>query len=183
MSNKSQLSNAFSRVLSKSKKEDNKPLVINDPELGEIDLLNDITLPGIGATLDEVRSYIGLKQLENIDYIISKSQSNMDQILRNLRQFQDIRNLLRVAEQSNGWVLPIHVPNKFNIIKALKDQGIISSSVHSNIAYYSIYRNVEIFKNADKFLETFLAIPCGWWIEDLNGYIVKLNFVLSNILK
>lgn len=152
-------------------------------EFGEIDLSNDIYLPGIGATLDEVRSYIGLKQLENIDYILSKSQTNMDQILRNLRQFQEIRNLLRVAEQSNGWVLPIHVPNKVEIIKALKDHGIMSSSVHSNIAYYSIYRNVEIFKNADEFLETFLAIPCGWWIEDLNGYIVKLNFVLSNILK
>jgi len=41
MSTKKNYSNAFSRVLSKSKSEENKPMVINDPELGEIDLNDD----------------------------------------------------------------------------------------------------------------------------------------------
>lgn len=151
-------------------------------ELGEIDLSNDITLPGIGATLDEVRSYIGLKQLENLDYILSQSQSNMNQILINLRQFDDIHPLLSVADRSNGWVLPIHVPNKAVVIKALKDYGIMSSSVHGNIAYYSIYGNDKKFENADEFLETFLAIPCGWWIEDLVDYNKQLTIVFQGLL-
>lgn len=148
-------------------------------QLGEIDLSNDISLPGIGATQDEVRSYIGLKQFEVLDSLIRKNQSNMYQIAKILLQSGVVEPIVTDLNRSNGWVLPIRVTNKLNLIKLFKEAGVVSSSVHSIIAYYSINNNQKRMENAEKFLDSFLSIPCGWWIEDLDEYINKIMNIIS----
>lgn len=142
--------------------------------LGEIDLSSDILLPGLGATLDEVRSFIGLKQFDVLDDIIVKNKTNMRRIANVLAQSNKVMPILSNLGESNGWILPIHVTDKLELIKALKGVGITSSSVHGNIANYSIYNNQKKMENAEKFLDAFLAIPCGWWIDNIEDYLSKI---------
>ena len=151
--------------------------------LGEIDLSSDIYLPGISATLDELRSYIGIKQFEVLDDLIKIGQSNLKHVHKLIERFNEIEVILDLDNISNGWIIPIKSAKKTKIIKELKNLGVLSSGVHGNISYYSIYGNKLIMTNAVKFLESFLAIPSGWWIEDIDDYLTKLETTLSNALK
>jgi perosamine synthetase len=147
--------------------------------LGEIDLSSDIYLPGISATLDELRSYIGMKQFEVIDKLIEKCQLNSMQIINELKTNKINFEPIYINSSNNGWILPVKISNKSELINQLRKFGIISSGVHGNIAYYSIYGNHKKMRNADIFLENFLAIPSGWWIHDLTAYIKMLIFALK----
>ncbi len=44
--------------------------------MGEINSNCDITLEGYGATLSEINSYIGLKQMDNLPSLLNKQRSN-----------------------------------------------------------------------------------------------------------
>jgi perosamine synthetase len=151
--------------------------------LGEIDLSSDIYLPGISATLDELRCYIGIKQFEVLDGLIRSGQSNLNQVHKVIEKFNEIEVIFDLDSLSNGWIIPVKSTRKIEIIKELKSIGVISSSVHGNISNYSIYGNKLKMTNADKFLNSFLALPSGWWIEDIGEYLSKLEITLSIALK
>ena len=148
-------------------------------QLGEIDLLSDVILPGISATLDEVRSYIGLKQLEVLEEIILINKTNMNSVLNQIVHSNMIRPILPQFSESNGWILPLHVNDKLELIKLLSESGVSSSGVHGNISYYSIYGSSKRMEKAEIFLDKFLAIPCGWWIDDINEF----NLVLAKVIR
>ena len=147
-------------------------------QLGEIDLSSDVILPGISATLDEIRSYIGLKQLEVLEELILMNKTNMSSILNQIVHSSIVKPILSQSSESNGWILPLFVNDKVELIKTLSELGVSSSSVHGNISYYSIYRNSKKMENAEKFLNRFLAIPCGWWIDDINEF----NLILAKVI-
>jgi perosamine synthetase len=143
--------------------------------IGEIDLSSDVYLPGISATLDELRSYIGLKQLEVLENLLETNKMNSLEILSRIKKLNlNKKYLIEDFGVSNGWVLPIKSKHKNKLINLLKDSNITASSVHGNISNYSIYNNSMKMINSDIFLSHFLAIPCGWWIEDLNDFIINL---------
>ena len=150
-------------------------------ELGEIDLSYDIVLPGLGATLDEVRSYIGIKNLVDLEKIISSNKSMMKRIISILRNIENIDFFTSDIKDSNGWILPIKTKYKQETLKLLKHKGINASSVHGNIAFYSVYSSHAKVPNAKKFINEFLAIPCGWWIHDIDDYLTQLVEVFSNV--
>jgi perosamine synthetase len=145
---------------------------------GEIDPLSNIELPGISATLDEVRSYIGLRQLESLKSIIETNIQNSARIIQSLDGLDIIKPINNSKRDHNGWVLPVLSLDKDRIFRSLYNLGITSSSVHSNISIYDINKKFKMV-NAEKFLNSFLALPSGWWITDIDEYIDLLHLAIK----
>jgi perosamine synthetase len=145
---------------------------------GEIDPLSNIKLPGISATLDEVRSYIGVRQIESLKSIIETNRQNSAKILKSLEGLDIIKPINNADRDHNGWVLPILTLDKERIFRSLHKLGITSSSVHSNISIYDINKKFKMV-NVEKFLDSFLALPSGWWISDIDQYIELLHLAIK----
>ena len=137
--------------------------------LGEIDPLHDITVPGFGATMSDVNSYIGLQQLNDVEMLIGKQRKNA--LAWNsfiLKEYPEIR-LIKIGNNNpNYWVFGILTDTKIETINKFRKQGFYASGVHLPNYYYSIFGDQKVLPGVNEFYLKFLAIPCGWWFNKNN---------------
>ena len=133
-------------------------------ELGEISKDCDISLPGYGAKPNEINSYIGDVQIDNIDKIMKKQSVNSIKWI-NFFKNNTSANIIRPIKKSdpNYWIFGILAKNKEETILEMRKQGYYASGVHLNNNHYSIFKNNEILSGVNEFYSKFVAIPCGWW--------------------
>ena len=161
-------------VIFKDKGLYNKSLLVRDAgidrsrfrdELGEINPELDIALVGHSATLDEVRSYIGLKQMENIDWILKTQRENA----KSWNSFGlDKYNVVPIIDQKvnpNYWVYCTLSKDKRNTIMRFREKWFYASGVHINNNRYSVFGHSDKLPGVDEFYNSFIALPCGWWIN------------------
>ena len=152
----------------------NKGLLIRDTGIdrttfrssnGEISHLSDITLPGHSAMLDEIRSYIGYQQMISIDEIIAQQRSNAEKwnLLAIKYGFTPIKS---DYSNFNYWVFPVLVNDKNSFIKKMNELGFSSSTIHYPNNRYSAFNNYQNLIGVNGFYTKFLALPCGWWVQD-----------------
>lgn len=135
-------------------------------ELGEINPACDIKLVGYSATMSNINAYIGMKQMECIDLILSKNRKNADKWTEKLRNNDKIRRIFRSEVNPNYWVYGIKVNDKVESIKMFRDMGYFASGVHINNNIYSIFGKQKTLPGVQEFYESFVALPCGWWIDE-----------------
>ena len=134
---------------------------------GEISVDCDVTAYGFGAIPNEVNSYIGCKQLEDLPNLLVKQRENAkkwDEALQNDSRFTILK---RKNVNPNYWVYGIlarDVSHKLEIILDFRKQGFYASGVHLTNTYYSVFGNQGKFKGAEEFNNKFIAIPSGWWM-------------------
>jgi hypothetical protein len=58
--------------------------------------------------------------------------------------------------------------NKLETIKKYREQGYYATSVHLNNNLYSVFENKTELKGVDEFMNSFIALPCGWWFNTNN---------------
>ena len=143
-------------------------------DLGEINPNCDISVKGYSATLSNVNAYIGFEELKGIDERLKKQRENAlewDHILSNEVENKkygleriDIKNT-----NPNYWIYGLLTNNKNDMINMFRNKGYYSSTVHINNNIYSIFNKQETLKGVKKFVSSFLALPCGWWV-----YKIKL---------
>lgn len=134
---------------------------------GEINKDCDISLPGFGATLSEVNSYIGCLQMEKVEELISAQKVNA-QLWENtiVSKYPDFVSLGNDAWQiPNYWVFGILTTKKAKYLKMFRDQGFYASGVHLPNSYYTVFGNNEQLQGVTEFYKKFLALPCGWWVD------------------
>jgi len=136
-------------------------------EMGEISSKCDINLPGYGATLSDVNSYIGVLQMQKIEELI-QIQRNRAECWEHIIQSR-ISNYEFVNANSdqtpNYWVFGILSTDKIELIKQFREEGYYASGVHLPNTYYSVFGNNESLPGVNEFYSKFIAIPCGWWVE------------------
>lgn len=135
-------------------------------EDGEINPECDIKLEGYGGLMSELNSFIGTKQMEKIEnlFAIQKRNASLwDEKLGNhahivpLKQTQDII--------PNYWVYGTLCKNKVESIRDFKEKGFYATGVHINNNIYSVFNNKVSLEGVNKFMNHFVAIPCGWWLN------------------
>ena len=135
--------------------------------MGEIDPNCDISVPGFGATMCEINSYIGLQQMKDIELLIEKQRKNATRwniwIQENYSQFLMLNSRSEISP--NYWVYGLLTNNKIETMKKFRELGYISSGVHLPNSYYSVFGNKEILPGVEEFHSKFLAIPSGWWVN------------------
>ena len=133
-------------------------------DLNEINPKCDVKLEGYGALMGEVNSYIGMKQLEDLDLLLRKQRENAKIWDEYLREAKDIEPLIRTEKSvPNSWVFGGLTENKTEIIKSYRKKGFYATSVHTNNNSYSVFGDNCNLTGVNSFVGRFVALPSGWW--------------------
>ena len=134
--------------------------------LNEINANCDIKLEGYGALMGELNSFIGIKQLENFDSLIKIQKNNARFWDKKIQKEKDIESLSTIPKtMPNSWVYGILAKNKIETIKKFREIGFYATSVHINNNIYSIFGNKSDLIGVNDFMNHFVALPCGWWLN------------------
>ncbi|WP_089604232.1 DegT/DnrJ/EryC1/StrS family aminotransferase [Acinetobacter piscicola] len=133
---------------------------------GEINPNCDITLEGYGATLSEINSYIGLKQMDNLPKLLEKQRKNAIDWNNRIREVSSIKPLNLISDtQPNYWVFGVLCEDKAQALQNFRNQHWYATGVHINNNIYSVFNNFENLNGVNEFINKFLALPCGWWVN------------------
>jgi perosamine synthetase len=135
--------------------------------LNEINPDCDIKLEGYGALMGELNSYIGIKQLENLDSLINKQRANAIIWEEKINKVTNLASLIPIKNSiPNRWIYGVLAKNKIETMKDYRKEGFYATSVHINNNIYSIFGNKTELKGVNKFMNSFIALPCGWWFNN-----------------
>lgn len=134
--------------------------------MGEINPECDISLPGYGALLPEPNSYIGCMQMDRVPALLQQQSNNAEKYKSEFLGLQGI-NILKLLPGStaNYWVFGLLTENKKQVMADLRSKGLYASGVHLNNNEYSVFGRQPLLPGVKEFAESFVAIPCGWWIN------------------
>ncbi|MGE5629212.1 MAG: DegT/DnrJ/EryC1/StrS family aminotransferase [Solirubrobacterales bacterium] len=165
-------------VVFKSKELYEKSLLVRDSginrkyfrdNLGEINSECDITVPGFGATMSELNSYIGFEQMKYVGALVEKQRDNArswtEWLHENFPHYKELNN--RKETNPNFWVYGILADNKVKAINKFRDLGYYASGVHLPNTYYTVFGKRESLLGVNEFHSRFVAIPSGWWVEQI----------------
>lgn len=132
----------------------------------EISTECDIKLEGYGALMSEVNAIIGCKQMSEISGLIDKQRENA-QVWDSI--FQGISGIIPLSKIDNSipnyWIYGIRAKDKLRTILKFREKGFYATSVHINNNIYSVFQNKEELKGVKEFMNSFIAIPSGWWVN------------------
>jgi dTDP-4-amino-4,6-dideoxygalactose transaminase len=133
---------------------------------GEINPNCDISLEGYGATMSEINSYIGVKQMGKIQLLLDKQRENAEK-WNDFFCALDQSSPLKVNHQvvPNFWVYGVLANDKKKFLPLMKDKGFYSTGVHINNNIYSVFKNDAELPGVNEFMNKYVAIPSGWWVN------------------
>ena len=133
---------------------------------GEINPECDIVLEGYGATMSEINSLIGIKQMAVIDSLLQKQYENA-KIWNQYFENNPEADLLQISEnvKPNYWVYGVLAKDKPAFIQNMREKGFYATGVHINNNLYSVFKNDTALPGVTEFMNKFVALPCGWWAE------------------
>ena len=133
---------------------------------GEINPEYDIQLEGYGGLMSEINSFIGLKQIENIDYLLNRQRNNASKWTEVLQTNKHISQLKTLENTwPNYWVFGTLSENSIDTISYFKSEGYFATGVHINNNIYSVFKNKVELEGVTKFRQQFVAVPSGWWAD------------------
>lgn len=134
--------------------------------LNEINPNCDISLEGYGALMGEINSFIGIKQLQNLDTLLKRQRANALIWDKKLQNEINKESLICLEKSNpNRWVYGLRTKNKIETIKDYRKKGFYATSVHINNNIYSVFRNKTYLTGVNDFINHFVALPCGWWLN------------------
>jgi dTDP-4-amino-4,6-dideoxygalactose transaminase len=137
-------------------------------ELNEINPKCDIKLEGYGALMSEINSFIGIHQMNDIHKLIEKQRINAQSWQNIIGDMKAVSSLeITTNTLPNRWVYGVLAKNKIETIKEFREDGFYATSVHINNNIYSVFKNKVELKGVNEFINHFVAIPCGWWLNKI----------------
>lgn len=131
---------------------------------GEINPASDVAIKGYGVTMNEISSYIGYCQIQNLPELFNTQRNNADiwkeQVLQN---YSDLKLLDTTDCEPSFWVFGVLSQNKASTMNYFRDKGYNVSGVHIPNTYYSIFDTQGKYPGVEEFYSQFVALPCGWW--------------------
>lgn len=133
---------------------------------GEINPDCDIQLEGYGGLMSEVNSFIGTKQMLEIESLLNIQAKNALKWQNELQKSIDIKPLqINSNTKPNYWVFGTLSENIKETIAYFKSKGYYATGVHINNNIYSVFNNKMDLEGVNKFKKQFVAIPSGWWFK------------------
>ncbi len=134
-------------------------------ELGEINPKCDICVQGYSATLSNVNAYIGIQQFRDLEKRIKKQRSQAEKWKQTMSEYGDYKVLESPNGEPNYWVFGILARNKQDCIRNFRNLGYYASGVHINNNIYSVFGKQNTLPGVKEFYNSFVALPCGWWMD------------------
>ncbi len=136
-------------------------------EWGEINPECDIEIAGHSATPNDLKCYIGIQQMKNVDWIVSKQRENAAKWNLTLNDYQKYQPVQTKEVNPNFWVYGIMTENKQNALEFFRFNGFYASSVHFPNNHYFVFQDKRDLPGVEEFYNKFLAIPSGWWLNSV----------------
>lgn len=132
---------------------------------GEINPSCDIIFEGYGGLMSEVNSFIGTKQMLDIQGLLNNQKNNATKWEKELEKIGGIIPMaITNLSSPNYWVFGTLTESRKESIAYFNSKGYYASGVHINNNIYSVFRNKINLNGVNKFKNQFVAIPCGWWL-------------------
>lgn len=133
---------------------------------GEINPECDIKLSGYAGLMSELNSYIGTKQMEDIDSLLSAQRNNAKVWIKEVMKVEGITMLRPNSNVNpNYWVFGLLCEHKKDAINTFREKGFYATGVHINNNVYSVFNNKVNLNGVNEFMNHFVAIPSGWWVK------------------
>ena len=141
-----------------------------------IDLRCELDIPEAGYKfhMNDICATIGNENFKYLEKIVQKQRENA-LFYNNIFKGK----ILFAPENPNGksayWLYTIHVNNRDELMQKLKENGIISSKVHSRNDTHTMFKEFKRdLPGVNAFNRTHLCIPVGWWVtEEEREYIAQ----------
>lgn len=134
---------------------------------GEINPECDIKLEGYAGLMSELNSYIGTRQMDDIKDLLMIQNNNAVNWNKKIAN-TNIHSLKTTPDSiPNYWVYGTLCKNKIEAISDFKKSGFYATGVHINNNLYSVFGDKVFLKGVNEFMNHFVAIPCGWWVNDI----------------
>ena len=128
----------------------------------------DITEAGFKYHMNNVNATIGLVQLECLEENVLRYIDNGKYYDEHLKAISGITLLPYYNDtEPSYWLYTLKVDRRADFIRLLAVNGIMASPLHLRNDRHSVFNS----KNGntpslDAFYETFVHIPCGWWVSE-----------------
>lgn len=136
---------------------------------GEINPLSDVSEIGWGASMNNLCSAIGNTQIASVTGRIKQASVNAERLRDGLARAPGITLVsIDAGAEPAYWVFLVLADNRDALLIALKEAGVMCSSLHHrNDVYSGFSAGSQIVLPATTELQRkILALPCGWWLTD-----------------
>jgi perosamine synthetase len=141
----------------------------------------DVVEAGYKFHMNDVCASIGIENFKHLDWILQKHRDNAkfyDQA------FSGCNKITVSHENKDGksayWLYTIHLNNRDEVMKKMTELGVMTSKVHARNDTHSMFKDFQNpnLPNAEKFNNSHLCIPVGWWVSK-----EEREFIAENIIK
>lgn len=141
-------------------------------ELGEINPACDISLPGYGATMNEISGYLGVKAMKELPQLLERQLAHSIQNIHWLQSIgvSNMTSLDTTDIVPNYWVQSFLTPTQDKHLRQIRSSGRYASKVHIRNDRYSVFKKsndlvADGLRGVNSFSKEVLSIPCGWWLN------------------
>lgn len=162
-------------IIFKNKELFEKALLIRDcgidrshfrDDIGEISLECDISLKGYSSMMSNVNGYIGLCQMNCVEELLERHRIQAEKWKEFFSNQSQYTPIYCKGSNPNYWVYGLLVNNKREAILKFREMGYYASGVHIRNDVYSVFgQNEKVLVGVEAFYNSFVALPCGWWME------------------
>jgi dTDP-4-amino-4,6-dideoxygalactose transaminase len=149
---------------------------------GEIDPLLDVPEIGMSSSLNNVHATLGLGSLADVDTRIARARRNVA-LLTNMTRDLPLTPIAPVnGAQPVYWTWLIRLNDRDTVMRSLKARGVQCSKLHyPNHHYTGFGVLVGDLPGTDILQRDMLAIPCGWWLDDVD--ITHIARTIGDVLQ
>lgn len=131
---------------------------------GEINPKSDVPMFGYGVTMNEISSYIGYCQMQNLSKLFSIQRNNAVLWQNEISiKYPELRLLDTTDIDPSYWIFGTLSDNKNAMLDYFRSIGYNVSGVHVPNTFYSIFGVQEYLPGVEQFYNQFVALPSGWW--------------------
>ncbi len=135
-----------------------------------IDLRCELDVPESGYKfhMNDVCAVVGHTNFKHVDEILSIHRDNARFYYN---AFKGISKIVCTPENPDGksafWLFTIHLNNRDEVMKKMKEEGIMTSKVHARNDTHSMFSDSydSNLPGVEQFNQHHLCIPVGWWVS------------------
>lgn len=131
-------------------------------DTGEISSAHDVTVRGINAKMNEVSSFMGIKNLERFPSLLAQQRKNAKYLDEWCVQY-GFKPISVGGTNPSFWAYTFITDDLTKARQICADQGVTCSQVHFPNNVYKIFGQSKTLRGVEEFMERQLTIPSGWW--------------------
>lgn len=106
--------------------------------------------------------------MDNLSTLLNKQRNNAINWNNRIQEIPSIKPLSLISDtKPNYWVFGVLCENKEKALENFRKENWYATGVHINNNIYSVFNNFETLNGVNEFMSKFLALPCGWWVEEV----------------